>query len=78
MLQDSSRFLLTIGVGLFMAYLIFMLAANLFSIVYRPIKLLRSRSSPGAPTPPDFGLTADTTLEENAPATVTGLRQEVS
>jgi len=45
-LQDSSRFLLTLGMGLFVAYLIFMVTANLLGIVYRYITRLTRRNEP--------------------------------
>lgn len=45
-LQDSSRFLLTLGMGLFVAYLIFMVAANLLGIVYRYIIRLTKPDKP--------------------------------
>lgn len=34
-LETSSRFMLTLGVGLFLAYLVCMLGANLFAMAHR-------------------------------------------
>lgn len=45
-LQDSSRFLLTLGMGLFVAYMIFMVTANILGILYRFIIRLTKRNKP--------------------------------
>lgn len=47
-LQDSSRFLLTLGVGLFVAYVVLMFGANLLGFAHRQVTKVvnRGRSMP--------------------------------
>lgn len=49
LLETSSRFLLTLGVGLFIAYAICMLIANVFGVVYRYTTAVTNRSTPRVP-----------------------------
>lgn len=44
-LESSSRFLLTLGVGLFIAYAICMLGANILGVAHRRVSTLRSPSN---------------------------------
>lgn len=50
-LQDSSRFLLTLGMGLFVAYMIFMVVANLLGVAYRYLLRLTKRNKPNEVVP---------------------------
>lgn len=51
-LQDTSRFLLTIGVGLFVAYLVLIITANAVGFAHRNITtVLQRKNSRNLPSP---------------------------
>lgn len=56
-LQDTSRVLLTIGVGLFLGYVVLIVGANLIGLVPRYVGML----TPGKKVPPQVAGSVQTT-----------------
>lgn len=57
-LESSSRFLLTLGVGLFIAYVLCMIGANIVGLAHRQVTALTDRSDTTESRESDLGQAA--------------------
>lgn len=78
LLQDISRSLLTLGVGLFLGYVVLIISANLFGLVPRyTAKLTNRQHRSTSPAQPQ--LAARTTAQRSdIPVSSVALKEEIS